>query len=280
MLEFGMDGLRKDVNPGWMRLASLLLLVFLVSLNPSLSRGEGPVVGAPQMTFQLDRRQFYFPSADLATTNPLRLEATVESLRERGFTHGHYDELVELSYIQRRSVVDVRITPDGDMLYLERMPDDAQWDYSEFLHQLSLPIGPRPNETINPLMALHPFTMFAPEFEIVRELHEPDILSRDVEEGIETIHTPDWVYRILTDPETGELQGIEQYVADLGWLFRETSFENWKEAPSGRVLPTRVHTRTFYEGMWPYAELIFTDITENAVPEFKGNPAQIPAPEF
>lgn len=248
----------------------LIAVSALLVPGSSAATGDG-VVRMPQMTFELERRQFYFQSDDLETTTPMRLEATEESLHERGFTSGHYHEALDLAYIQRRSLVDVRVTGDGEMLYLERMPDDAAWDYSAFLHQLTLPVGPHPNQTINTLMALHPYTMLTEEFEIIRELNEPLILSREEEDGLEKIYTPDWIYHIHRDPETQRLLGVEQYVADHGWLFRETSFEDWEEAPSGRVLPTRVHTRTYFEGRWPYTELIFTAITENEVPDFSGD---------
>ncbi|MCC5877652.1 MAG: hypothetical protein JJU11_15640, partial [Candidatus Sumerlaeia bacterium] len=124
-----------------------LLTVVILGLFPGLLAAQESVVRQPQMTFELERRQFYFQSDDLETTTPLRLDATEESLRERGFTSGHYHAALDLAYIQRRSLVDVRVTSAGEMLYLERMPDDAEWDYADFLHQLSLPVGPQPNKT-------------------------------------------------------------------------------------------------------------------------------------
>lgn len=254
----------------------LLLPAFLL-LCPAAGQTAGAEdtpagVRQPQMTFQLERKRFYWPGADLSTTTTMRTEATEESFHEQGYTPGHLDEPSGLAYATRRSIVDIRVTDEGEMLYLERMPADAPSDYSDHLHQLFLPVGPEPNKTINPLMALHPFTMITPEFEVVRELNEPDILSRDETPELEVITTPDWIYRIHRDPETGRVHGIEQVVADQGWLFRETLYEDYHEAPSGRVIPGRVVTRTHFEGRVPYAELVFEKIVENEAPRFSVDP--------
>lgn len=251
--------------------AFFLLLPALTLLFPAMApASDPPEVRPPQMTFELQRKRFYWPDADLSTTTTMRTAATEDSFHEQGYVPGFIDEDSGLAYALRRSIVDIRITREGEMLYLERMPDDAPSDYAEHLHQLFLPVGPEPHKTINPLMALHPFTMITPEFEVVRELNEPDILSRDETPELEVITTPDWIYRIHRDPETGRVWGIEQIVADHGWLFRETRFDDYQEAPSGRVVPSRVVTRTHFEGRLPYAELVFENIVEKEVPRFSG----------
>ncbi len=216
--------------------------------------------------YSVTRRVFALVSEDGETTAPLANADARRELVGRGFTLDQVDPRTGRPCATRESTVTAR--PDGDALdYAETLlslSDDGTTATAP-LRSLRLPLsGDGRDRAANPLMALHPYAMIAPEFEFARDFPNIHLNHRGTPGGTYEHQTPTWIYRFRYDAETGHLSAIDQYSPATRKRHRRTEFRDWRDHPSGRTLPANVTSRTYVDGYTPLVELEFRRIGEGA----------------